>query len=156
MSRHARVRTPMLGLLLAPGLALACGEGMFLAGNGLQFQSYLAPRPAAVLIYAPVPEEGGEQLHAGLDQAGHRLTVVGDPAELERALAGGRFDVVIADFEGLRAMPDGLPQGTRVLPVVPRSLARSAEVRGRFALFLTDGAGLDQHLEAIDRLVSGS
>lgn len=146
-------RLVLLSLLLAPLPVLACGEGMFMAGKGLQFQSYLAPRPATVLIFAPDGEGRRQQIHTGLEKAGHHLTVVNDEASLREALRDASYDVMIADLDRLEAFGAGA-DSRRVLPVVPRELRRDRGVIARFERFVVDGASLGQHLSAIDDLVA--
>lgn len=141
-------------LCLAAPPAPACGEGIFNMGQGLRYQGYLAPRPAAVLIYDSNPMER-RNVYVGLYRAGHRLTLARNAEDLARALQHSRFDVVISTLEQMDAVmartatqsPPGL------LPVVQRQQRNAPEVRGRFAVFLLDGASLGQYLKGIDRLV---
>lgn len=145
--------------LLASALALvqppvqACGEGQFNMGQGLRYQRYLAPRPATVLVYDDGVADR-KALYAGLQKAGHTVTVVGNPAALSQALGGHRFDVVISDFDQVDAVAAnaGVVR-SRVLPVVERSQRNAPEVRNRFKLFLIDGASLGQYLKLINQLV---
>ncbi len=51
MNKSVLATTLLAALLLAPGPVHACGEGLFNMGQGLRYQGYLAPRPAAVLVY---------------------------------------------------------------------------------------------------------
>lgn len=153
MNRSALSRAALVVLVALPLPVLGCGEGMFMAGKGLQFQSYLAPRPATVLIYAPNSDGERQEIHAGLEKAGHQLTVVADEGDLQRALSSSRYDVLIADLDRLEAL-GAAASSTRILPVVPRDKRRSDEVRSRFERFVLDGASLGQHLSAIDELVA--
>lgn len=153
MNRPVLKRTALALMVALPLPVLACGEGMFMAGKGLQFQSYLAPRPATVLIFAPAADGERQQIHAGLEKAGHQLTIVGDEDALQRALGSGHYDVLIADLDRLEAL-GAAAASTRVLPVVPREQRRSREIRSRFERFVVDGASLGQHLSAIDDLVA--
>jgi hypothetical protein len=70
----------------------ACGEGRFNTGGGLSNQGYLAPRPATVLILDEAADAKDEALYAGLQRAGHKVTVVHDSAALDAALAGCGVD----------------------------------------------------------------
>src|SRR5688572_5203633 len=85
-----------LALAGAPAPSSACSEGMFSSGKGLAFQSYLAPRPAQVLIYSNAPDSESSSLNEGLQKAGHTLTVVHDADALAAALDRQRYDIVIA------------------------------------------------------------
>jgi hypothetical protein len=151
------IRTPLILALLAAALAAApsahaCGEGKFNAGGGLSYQGYLAPRPATVLILDEAADAKEQQLYAGLERAGHHVTVVRDDAALVAALAAGGVDVVIGGLDAIAALP-GSP--AHLLPVVARDQRDSARVRGRFAAVLVDGASLGQYLKGIHRVVDG-
>lgn len=144
-------------LALVQRPAQACGEGTFNMGQGLRYQGYLAPRPATVLVY----DDGAADrkvLYAGLQKAGHKVTVVGDADALSQALRERRFDVVIADFADATMVESSASTSAkpRLLPVVERSRRNAPEVRSRFNLFLLDGASLGQYLKSIDQLVKGA
>ena len=158
MNRSAAFRPMLLAaLILAPFAAQACGEGMFNTGKGLPYQAYLAPRPAAVLVYATPDASGAEQdaLHAGLQKAGHTVTVVRDADALKRAIGEHHYDVVISAFDVVDAIPTqaGATPAT-VLPVVARNQRNSPQLRDRFDLFVLDGASLGQYLKAINSAVA--
>jgi len=139
----------------------ACGEGQFNAGRGLPFQNYLAPRPATVLIYAhPAPTASDSQrdaLYAGLQKAGHKLTVVSDTNDLAGALRERHYDIVITAFDAVDAvkaatMDAGIVAGEpKLLPVIARRDRNSPQVRSRFDAFLVDGASLGQYLKMIGK-----
>lgn len=144
-------------LALAPASAQACGEGQFNMGQGLRYQGYLAQRPATVLVY----DDGAaarKALYAGLQKAGHKVTVVGNAKALSQALGTRRFDVVIADFADATVVESSASTMVkpRLLPVVVRSRRNAPEVRNRFKLFLLDGASLGQYLKSIDQVVKGA
>jgi hypothetical protein len=152
-----------LGLMVAAPLAQACGEGQLNAGQGLPYQSYLAPRPATVLIYAnPDPTASDSQrqaLYAGLQQAGHKLTVVQDASELSRALHEQHFDVVITSFASTdmvaaAAGNDGKGGKTTLVPVVAKNERNSTQVLSHFSIVLVDGASLGQYLKTINTVMS--
>ena len=147
-------------LLLAPGSVLACGEGLFNMGQGLRYQGYLAPRPAAVLVYdvERAPAEERIAVYRGLVRAGHRLTIAHDPGELALALRQQPYDVVIAGYGNVDMVAASTSIATstaKLLPVVARSQRNAPAVQSRFALFLLDGASLGQHLKRIDQAVKG-
>lgn len=160
-------QTIVISALLATALASApvpvhaCGEGQFNMGQGMRYQGYLAPRPATVLVYAD-PGTAGDarqtrQLYQGLEQAGHRVTVVTDDAALAKAMATKRYDVVIASFAQVDAVESTVGAASSkplVLPVVSRSARNAPALRDRFALFLLDGASLGQYLKVINQAVA--
>lgn len=143
-------------LALAALPAHACGEGQFNMGQGLRYQGYLAPHPATVLVY----DDGAtdrKALYAGLQKAGHKVTVVGTAGAMSQALQAGRFDVVIADFDAAAALQSRAANTSAkpsVLPVVARNRRNAPELQGQFKLFLLDGASLGQYLKVINQLLS--
>jgi hypothetical protein len=141
----------VLCLLLAAPAARACGEGRFNNGSGLAYQTYLAPRPATVLILDAAPGEERQALYAGLIRAGHRVTVVRDDAALGDALAAGGVDVVIGGLEVVQSLP---ASSAHPLPIVTRDQRDAA--RSRFGAVLVDGAGLTQYLKGIHRALAAA
>lgn len=160
-------RVPRFPLLLAGVVAvaaaspvLACGESMFNTGKGLEFQAYLAPRPATVVIYgAPDPSATDAQraeLVKGLEAAGHRVVVVDDVDAYAQAVSAQKVDLVIADAGAIDALAGapGVATAPRLVPVLARGTKPDAARGGRFELFLRGGARLGQYLRAIDKAVS--
>jgi hypothetical protein len=156
--------TPAIVIGIALGIALAfasspvsaCGEGQFNMGQGLRYQGYLAPRPATVLVYDQNASDH-KSLYAGLQKAGHTVTVVGTADAMSQALHVGRYDIVIADFDdaaALKPLVTGRATKASVLPVVARNRRNAPEVTSRFKFFLLDGASLGQYLKGINQLVS--
>ena len=155
MNRITAIATLGYALALACPSACACGEGQFNMGQGLRYQGYLAPHPATVLVY----DNGASDrraLYAGLQKAGHKVTVVGTADAMSQALQSGRYDVVIADFDDAAALQSraGTSVKPGVLPVVARNRRNAPEVSSRFKLFLLDGASLGQYLKGINQLLS--
>jgi PleD family two-component response regulator len=146
-----------LSLAFAPPGARACGEGQFNMGQGLGYQAYLAPNPADVLVMAPGEDRiARRDLYMGLQRAGHRVTLVGDAAQLQEALAARRYDVVIADIDDADALAPAIAanQATRLIPVVPRTARHDPRLRAQYAAFLLDRASLGQYLRAINASVT--
>lgn len=151
-----------LALSLVSAPARACGEGMLNSGKGLPYQSYLAPRPAVVLIYATPDATAStsqrEALLAGLQRAGHTVTVVSDAAALTSALRERHYDVVISALDTadtVTAAAQETNQGkTAVVPVVARSEFNSSQLRSKYSTVLVDGASLGQYLKTINTILS--
>jgi len=147
----------VLALTLLPAsLALACGEGQFNMGHGLQYQAYLAPRPATVLIYSGAGESVAQRnaLVKGLRDSGHTVTAVADADAMAQALQSKHFDVLIADYADIdaaasQAQASG-PAAPALVPVVARSMRHDAGLRERFRAFVLDGASLGQYLKSIN------
>jgi len=146
----------LAAMLLGPSAVFACGEMMFNAGKGLPFQSYLAPRPADVLILHSNAND--DAYYEALERAGHRLTLVLDPRDIETQLQEHNFDIVIADYDSLDAMPAAVASnaGPRFLPVVARSARKNPQVRERFEQILLEGASIGQVLTVINRVVAAA
>lgn len=149
-----------LAFVALPLWVHACGEGMFNTGQGLAYQAYRAPRPAAVLVFADAVDADlakQEKLYAGLKKAGHTVTVVRDTQSLRQAMQGQAYQVVIAPLAGIDAVTatEG-EQAPTLLPVIERALRNTPEVKNRFELFLLEGASLGQYLAAINKVVGGS
>jgi ABC-type amino acid transport substrate-binding protein len=155
MNRITAIAALGFSLALACSSACACGEGQFNMGQGLRYQGYLAPHPASVLVYDSGASEH-KALYAGLQKAGHKVTVVGTADAMSQALQAGRYDVVIADFDDAAALQSraGTSAKPGVLPVVARNRRNAPEVSSRFKLFLLDGASLGQYLKGINQLLS--
>ena len=150
-----------LAALAVAGNAAACGESSFNAGRGLEYQAYLAPRPATVVIYGtPDPSASPadrEALLAGLKGAGHSVVVVSDPTAYAQALQQQKVDLVIADAGSVDALASpGGADAPRVVPVLARGAADAASLRSRFALTLRAGATLGQYLRASDKAVAST
>lgn len=160
MKHPSRTRwTLALALALAgiPALSSACSEGMFSSGKGLAFQSYLAPRPAQVLIFSTAPDGERNPLHAGLQKAGHTLTVVRDADALAAALERQHYDIVITaidDAAQVASTVDGGADAPTLLPIVARGTDDASSLRERFGAFVFDGASLGQYLTVINRVLS--
>lgn len=159
MNRYALVPLLLAGALGAAPV-LACGESMFNNGKGLEFQAYLAPRPATVVIFGtPDPSASEEQragLVAGLEAAGHRVVRVADVDAYAQALRAGKVDLVIADAGAIDRLAGAQGDGAapRLVPVLAKGSRPESTQGGRFELFLRGGARLGQYLRAIDKAVS--
>lgn len=159
MNRTAIVASILCASIATAPVARACGEGQFNMGQGMRYQGYLAPRPAAVLVYVDPAADANDraQINKGLEQAGHKVTLVSDPNALAAAMDGKHFDVVIVDLaqaDAVKALADA--SNTRLVPVVARRERNSPAVRSRFPLHLFSGASLGQYLKAINQAVAPS
>jgi len=116
--------------------------------DALAYQEFFDPREL---------DAADRVLAAGLERAGHKLTVVTDANALAPALREKHFDVVIAAFDAVDTVATatadaGDASGKPVLlPVVARGDRNSPQVRGRFGSYLVDGASLGQYLQMISK-----
>ena len=146
-------------LALASPEVDACGETLFRTGQGMRYNSYAAPRPATVLIYADAAAvaAGTEaELRKGLEKAGHKVTVVADAQGLSTIGGARPFDVVIADLAAIDALTESLggeAESPRFVPVVARNDKTERALRERFAWCVREGAGVGQYLKAINKVM---
>jgi hypothetical protein len=141
-------------LSFGPTAAQACGELRFNAGRGLPFQSYMAPRPADVLVVRGDAIQDG-YLEA-LQEAGHRLTIVADADAVAAELRKQHYDVVIAAYDAIDSVSPqvaAVSATSRVLPIVERALRKNPQVVSRFSEVLLDNASLGQYLTVINKLL---
>lgn len=145
----------ILALAFVAPSAHACGEGVFSMGDGLRYQGYLAPRPATVLVYEADGHAGDELIavYRGIARAGHKVTVVADPAQLPTVLASQSFDVVIGTSDDVGAVTAALPADAspRQLVVVPQKPSRADNTASR--AFVKAGASVGTFLGVINRLM---
>jgi len=106
-----RVLTTMamvVGALVFGGaIASACGDKFVLLGRGsLVARSKF---PSTILIFmnpsSRVPAADKEfHVEAILKAAGHKAQVAESPADVQKALASGKYDLVLADFDDVPAL----------------------------------------------------
>src|ERR1700722_13688268 len=146
-------------LLLAIALALgasavfACGESMFHSDQGMRYHGFTARRPADILVYRPEAAGGDAttQIYAGLQRAGHHVTVVAQETAAIDALSSRHFDVIIAspsDIDVLKAHLNSSARAPAQLAVIDDS-DKSDEAR--FPQYVHQSDGVDKYLKSIDR-----
>lgn len=108
--KHRTSLIVALGLLLAGADLGACGDKFLVVGRGTRFQrGSEAPRPYAVLIYAPKTSPLAERqqrasVEKALLRAGYRPATVESPAELAEKLKSGPAGVVVANAGDAKAV----------------------------------------------------
>ena len=79
----------------------ACGDKLLVLGRGIRFQSRHTPRAASVLLYLPPAAVGQSltdpNLESALREAGHTVHALTTSEELQGALRGGSYDVVLTN-----------------------------------------------------------
>jgi hypothetical protein len=94
----------------------ACGDKFLLLGRGMRFQrAYAAIHPARILLVVPsksvkVAAVRDPRLKDALKMAGHKVDVV-QSAKLADALAGSRYDLILAGRADAMGIPATLPAG---------------------------------------------
>jgi hypothetical protein len=162
MLRPFLVASIVASALLAGSVAdlTACGDKFLRAGRSARQRNYAAAYPASILIFKSTysTPAGLADWQKMLKRAGHDSLVVADGADLAKALAGERYDVVIADYGDVQVVGRVLSQaGTTpgVLPVLRKSSkAVKADARRQFTFLIEAGEMTDvEALKEIDRLM---
>ena len=123
-------RLLVAGLFVLTGIGptadlLACGDKFLIGSRGTRYQrARIAGRQAAVLVYINPGSALGKALANvdvadGLKKAGYRSASFGNAADLEKAIAQGGWDLVIADLSDGAAIRGRLPQGVPAPLVLP-------------------------------------
>lgn len=125
--RHLVVSLTVALTVLAQGDVRleACGDKLLVLGRGIRFQSRHTPRAASVLLYLPPAATGQSlsdpNLESALREAGHTVHAVTTSDELESALRGGSYDVVLTNVTNaldLERAERAVPGKAVVLPAV--------------------------------------
>jgi len=109
--------------------ALACGDKFVMVGSASRV--HRSKFPSRVLVFmnpaSRVPAAENEfHVEATLTAAGHNAKVVESEAEVERALASGKYDVVLADLAdvpNLRKQCVAIASRPSVLPLLYKPTA---------------------------------
>lgn len=123
-----------IATMLASADLIACGDKYIRLAARLG-PSYAAENVATVLIYMPagsvVPAAARKiGLHETLKRAGHTVRAISNEADLEAALAGRRYDIVIADASSAAAIApvlDRAPGRPSLVPVFHNQSKRELE-----------------------------
>jgi hypothetical protein len=110
-------------------ILLACGDKFLVSSRGTRYQQAPAVRkPAAILIYTNPASEVPKALasvpvDATLRSVGYRPTTVGTPAEFEKALSQGGWDLILVGLADAEAVSKRVQSNAGVLPVVVNATA---------------------------------
>ena len=94
-------------LILETAAASACGDKFVLLGRGSRVAR--SKFPSTILIYmnptSRVPAADKEfHVEAVLKAAGHKAQIAESESEVEKALASGKYDLVLADYNDVAAL----------------------------------------------------
>lgn len=160
MNKSLLTSSVIAGVLsLASVDALACGETLFRVGQGMRYNAYAAPLPAAVLLYTGAGNATASnetELRKGLEKAGHKVTVVSAGESFVQASGARPYDVVIADLGAIDAITKSMGGATAkpsFVPVVGSSVSTESELRDRYPWWVREGAGLGKYLNAINKVM---
>ena len=135
--------------------ASACGESSFRSATGMRYHAFITREPANVLIYRPSSSNGDDsarRLAAGLQRAGHHITIVADETTMATALIEHHFDVVIASARDMDAISSRLDKSSRepaLLAVVGSDGLPAQSDHLTYTVHESDG--LNQYLKSIEQ-----
>ena len=110
MKRLPLLAAIVVGVLaLGPSVATGCGDKFVLIGGGARVNR--SKFPSRVLVFmnpgSRIPAAEKEfHVEATLAAAGHKPKVVESEAEVEKALASGQYDLVLADLADVPALKE--------------------------------------------------
>src|SRR5262245_20331511 len=137
----------------------ACGDKFLLVGRGVRFeQAYAAIHPASIRIVLPAKGVKAaavrdSRLVTALKNAGHRVEVVQQPANLADVLARSRRDIILverADAAALQNMAAGQAKPSIVGVLEDRSPAALTDARRQLEYVLQTPASLGHILNLMD------
>jgi len=123
-------------------ILLACGDKFLVSSRGTRYQQAPAVRkPAAILIYTNPASElpkalAGVPVDATLRSVGYRPTTVGTPAEFEKALSQGGWDLILVGLADAEAARKRVPSNVGVVPVVVNATAAEMKQTKQQYLFV--------------------
>jgi hypothetical protein len=142
-----------IALISGASAVFACGESMFHSDQGMRYHGFTTHRPADILFYRPEGAIGdsSKQIYAGLERAGHRLTVVGqEPAAID-ALTSRHFDLIIASPSEMDALTAHLDSSTRAPALLAIIGDADKSNEARFPQYVRQSDGVDKYLKSIER-----
>lgn len=151
MNRHVPLTASILLVLcLAPSPGQACGESLLRVGQGLRYQVYQAKVPATVLVYAGATRP---EVLAGLQRAGHHVTVARDAQALDQALLARRYDLVMVDSADADMVAAQLQRLAVHPDLVPVAARRETAKRSSHAEAIAATASIGQYLRRINLIM---
>lgn len=136
----------------------ACGDKFLLLGRAVGYEQLLkASRPGTVLVYttATLPEAFRDgKFGLLMEAAGHHQSSVTDAQGLQRALASGKVDLVLADSNVSRSIADLVSTSSSavLVPILTDSPpAQQSELEKRFGCVLKLPAQARKVIDTLDR-----
>ena len=126
------MRRFLLGLSLTCGIVLftvtqspACGDKVLALGRAVKLR-YVSAHAASILVYAHAGTSAAAalsdpKLQSTLKQSSQRLKFVTSPSELDEALGGGKYDLILTDSSDAAATArtlQGSYSHTVIVPVL--------------------------------------
>jgi len=107
----------------------ACGDKYARVGQSSRLKGYAPLYPASILVYSPAgaKKDDVKEFEALLTRAGHKPTFVPHGGDLEKALAAGKYDLVIVHYPDAGAVRDRVrstPGAPALVPILPDKLKK--------------------------------
>ena len=82
----------------------ACGDKLLVLGRGVKFGDIASSRHASIVLFVPesVPQSAAvndPQFQGSLRKVGHRLRLVKQADDLDRAVQSGGYDIILVDMQ---------------------------------------------------------
>jgi hypothetical protein len=154
------MRGPLIfvNFFLVATFTWACGDKLMLI-MGARSARIKPVRPALILAYpgqtASATLIRDLHLQLAVKKAGHRIQVVEDPALLDNALKGGKYDLVMTDLANANELTRSVlsaPSKPVLLPVAfQASKEEQSAAQKKYHCLLKAPANPDNYLAAIDQ-----
>jgi hypothetical protein len=161
-SRRRTSAMLVVALCGATTQAQACGELMLRSLGAMRFRAFATKNPATILLYSgdaadKRPAATDTKLHDALERVGHKVTFARGHAELGEALAGKRYDVLIAYADDIARAFDQMAKAGHepaLIPVLDATAANEREMRERYPRLVT--GSFKDLLKAIERAMTAA
>jgi hypothetical protein len=117
--------------MLVPAVAElgACGDKYARIGRSSRLKGYKALYPTSVLVYQPagVKEKDVKEYRASLIATGHKPTFVKNGSDVARALAEGKYELLIVHYPDAAAVKNVLatiPGAPSLVTILPEKLQK--------------------------------
>ena len=148
----------LAGLFLVAAVAWGCGDKLMLI-MGARSLRIKPVRPALILAYpgqtASAAVIRNLQLQPAVRKAGHRIHVVEDPAGLDDALKGGKYDLVMADVANANELSQRVLSASSKPVLLPVAFQASKEEQSaaqkKYHCLLKAPSNPENYLAAIDQ-----
>jgi hypothetical protein len=146
---------PLLVIAMISGApaVFACAESTIHVTQGMRYHGFTTRRPADILVYQPqaAPGDANRQIYAGLQRAGHHVTVIAqEPAAID-ALSSRHFDVIIAPSIDMDALTAHLNSSARAPAQLPIVGAGDESAQAHFREYVRPSDSVEKYLKSIER-----
>ncbi|MGH9503789.1 MAG: hypothetical protein ACRD20_13130 [Terriglobales bacterium] len=145
-------------VLSAVPQGVACGDKVMALGRAIKLR-YVSTHSASILLYVRpgTPAAGAlsdASLQSALKKSSQVLKVVTEASELDTALSGGKYDLILADPQDAPAIEQQLQaisSHTVLVPLLYQSSKAEASILAkRYHVILKAPAKMDSYLSALD------